>query len=154
MVWDFTPTQVMKGEVEYSFDDFYRDLTVEIKENFGSKLSGEKLNRAVNLSWIFCHLKATEPTREAVVAKLVDWEIPNDSKILDIVDELHKENAEMLMAIYQNLFLKFYKSTFLSCWGDDEKAFSEAALLVDLYIKRHVRVFLSNENSGGDTPQA
>ena len=38
MDWDFTPTQVMKGEIEYSLSDFYRDLEKQVKTNFGKYL--------------------------------------------------------------------------------------------------------------------
>ena len=147
MIWDFTQSQVMKGEVEYGFDDFWRDLFVEVKTNFGDVFSTDKLERAFDLSWIFCHLKATESSDEAILTKLSGWGLPTDKEFLDIMDGLNKKNGEMLTAIYKNLFLKFYEMTLLNCWGDDEKAMGEATILLDLYIKKHVR------NKGG-TPQA
>ena len=147
MTRDFTPSQVMKGEVEYGFDDFWRDLFEEVKTNFGDVLSTDKLERALDLNWIFCHLKATEPSDEAILTKLSGWGLPTNKEFLDIMGELNKENWEMLTAIYQNLFLKFYEMALLNSWGDDEKAKSEATILLDLYIKKHVR------NKGG-TPQA
>lgn len=139
MVWDFTPSQLMKGEVEYSFDDFGRDLLEEVKVNFGDGLSADKLERAFDFNWIYCHLKATEPSDEAILTKLSGWELPTDKEFFDIMGEINKENSEMLTAIYQNLFLEFYKMTLLNSWGDDDKAMNEASILLDLYIKKHVR---------------
>lgn len=37
MEWDFTPTQVWKGEVTYTFEDFLRDLRTEMDYNFGKQ---------------------------------------------------------------------------------------------------------------------
>ena len=134
MTWDFTPTQVMNGEVNYSFDDFRRDLRGQVKHNFGDTLTPEKLENCCNLFWLFCHYKAIMLSPEEIGEKL-----SMDRELVKMMSETCEADGEMLAAIYQKLFLKFFVIAFRDSFGDEEKATARALALLNLYINRHLR---------------
>ena len=134
MVWDFTPTQVMKGEIEYGFDDFRRDFLEQIKVNFGDRLSSERLKNCCDLFWVFCHLKATMLTLDEIGEKL-----SMGGEFVEMMSEICDEDGKMLAAVYQNLFLKYFTAALHDCWGNEEKATSRALALLNHYINRHLK---------------
>ena len=134
MTWDFMPTQVMKGEVEYGFDDFRRDLSGQVIHNFGSTMTPEKLKKCCDLFWVFCHLKATMETLDEIKEKL-----SMGREFAEMMSEICEADGEMLAAIYQNLFLKYFAAALRDSWGDEERATSRALALLNLYIIRHLR---------------
>ncbi len=143
MIWDFTPTQVMKGEVDYSLSDFYRDLIKQVEQNFGKYLTGEKFKNCCNLFWLFCHYQAIMLSEEEIAQKLEGFEPPMSKELITMTCELCQEDSKMLAAIYQNLFLKYFEQALKESWGDEEKATSRALALVNLYINRHVKLWLA-----------
>lgn len=140
MTWEFTPTQVMKGEVNYTFDDFRRDLFEQVKLNFADRISPEKLEGGLNVFWIFCHLVATTKSLDEIEKILSELKPPMNRKFLELLNETFKDEIKMLEAIYQNLFLKYFTAALGECWGDEEKATTRAISLVNLYINRHLRL--------------
>lgn len=144
MDWDFTPTQVMKGEVNYSLDDFYRDLVEQVKHNFGKFLTEDKLfKNCCNLFWLFSHYQAIMLSEEEIAQNLVGFEPPMSKELITMTCELCQEDSKMLAAIYQNLFLKYFEQALKESWGDEEKATDRALALVNLYINRHVKLWLT-----------
>jgi hypothetical protein len=143
MDWDFTPTQVMKGEIEYSLSDFYRDLEKQVKTNFGKYLTEDKFKNCCNLFWLFCHYQAIMLSEEEIAQNLVGFEPPMSKELITMTCELCQDDSKMLAAIYQNLFLKYFSQALKESWGDEEKATSRTLALVNLYINRHVKQWLA-----------
>jgi hypothetical protein len=135
MTWDFTPTQVMKGEVDYELDDFRRDLFVQVKHNFGDTLSKDKLEDCCNLFWLFCHFKAIMLTEEEIGEKL-----SMDKGFVGMMSEICSDDGKMLAAIYQNLYIKYFELGLRESWGDENRATNRALALVNRYISRHLNV--------------
>ena len=133
MTWDFTPTQVMKGEVDYCFDDFRRDLLEQVKHNF-KEMKADKLENCFNLFWLFCHYLAIMLSPEEIAEKLA-----MDMEGVKMMGEICGADGKMLAAVYLNLFLKFFVIALRDSFGDDEKATNRALALVNLYINRHLR---------------
>lgn len=135
MTWDFTPTQVMSGEVKYTLDDFKRDLYKEVADNFGDRLNPKRTRDAFNLIFTFCHARATE--------KSLDWielELKGnpDRKFLEALEEANKDNVDMLRAIIQRLFLDYFSSTLKWSFGDEDKATEGAINFVNSFIKENL----------------
>ena len=149
MTWDFTPTQVMKGEIDYGFDDFRRDFFNQVKFNFGDRVSPEKLEGGFNLFWLVCHLSALMKSPDEIERQLSDFELPPPRELLEDIKNVYKDDIEMLIAIYQNLFLKYYGPALQDSWGDDKKAIDQALALVNLYIARHMDIPISSLVDGG-----
>jgi hypothetical protein len=143
MIWDFTSTQVMKGEVDYSLENFYRDLIEQVKHNFGKTLSPEKFKECCNLFWLFCHYQAITLSDEEIIQKLESIEPPMNKEFISMMCEVCKEDGKMLAAIYQNLFIKYFVTALKESWGNEEKATDRALALVNLYINRHVKLWLT-----------
>lgn len=99
MEWEFTTSQVMNGEVEYSLDDFYRDLENELDFNIDKYEIKEKANVLI-LFYAVIYLTATGREVEKVHELT---EIPID--LIEYVVENCQENIEMLKAIIQRRFL-------------------------------------------------
>ena len=133
MTWDFTPTQVMKGEVDYCFDDFRRDLLEQVKHNF-KEIKADKLENCFNLFWLFCHYQAIMLSPEEIAEKLA-----MDMEGVKMMGEICEADGEMLAAVYQNLYLKYFTAALHDCWGDEEKATSRALALLNHYINRHLQ---------------
>lgn len=152
MTWNFTPTQVMKGEVNYGLDEFRRDLFEQTEFNFGSHFSPERLEHGFNLFWIICHLMATTKSLDEVQSRLSKLEPPVGRELIKLIAETHKSDAEMLTAIYQNLFLRFFTVALSQSLGDEEMSIDQALAMVNLYIHRHLKIPVINLVAGG-TPR-
>ena len=137
MMWDFTPTQVMAGEIDYGFDDFRRGFFNQVKVNFGGRISPEKLESGFNLFWAVCHLSALMKSVDEIERMLSVGECSPPRDLIEDTINAFKEDIKMLIAIYQNLFLKYYKVALEDSWGDDKKATDQALAMVNLYIYKH-----------------
>jgi len=106
---DFTPIQVMEGEVDYSLEDFLRDLWEEAesnisKEDFSNLPEGEEKNRkyneairdVFNFLYAVYYLAAIKKQRLRDVLKHSN---KADRKIIKKVLEENKENSDMLHSI-------------------------------------------------------
>lgn len=112
MKWDFTPAQVMGGEVDYSLEDFLRDLWKEVKSNISKEKfnyipEGEerdnKYNEAIREVFYFiyevCYLVAVKkPYLKIVLEKSSKAE----RKIIKKTIEENKGNINMFRAILMN----------------------------------------------------
>lgn len=138
MTWDFIPAQVMTGEVNYGFDDFRRDFFNQVKFNFGDRVPPEKLEGGFNLFWVVCHLSALMKPIDEIERIFSMGEYPPPRELIEDIINAFKDDIKMLIAIYQNLFLKYYKVALEDSWGDDKKATSQAMAMVNLYIHKHL----------------
>lgn len=133
----------MKGEVDYSLEDFHSDLVEQVKHNFGKTFSEKKFKECCNLFWLFCHYNAILLSENEVAQKLEGVEPPMNNELISMMRDICKEDGKMLAAIYQNLYLKYFGQALKESWGDEEKATDRALALVNLYINRHVKLWLA-----------
>lgn len=102
MEWEFTPEQVVKGEVGYALEDFRRDLAQELRMNVGGASEAD-IQEVYNLSYDLCHWLATgKPFREFVATFAYD---PPTVEFLESLREPMQGNADMLGAILQRLIM-------------------------------------------------
>jgi hypothetical protein len=102
MEWEFTPQQVVKGEVGYTLEDFLRDLTAEVRSNLGSA-SPEQVAQTTDLLYDLCHTLATNRTVESLLATLA-YDPPTCEFLREMVEPM-RPNGEMLGAILQRLIM-------------------------------------------------
>lgn len=102
MEWEFTPEQVVKGEVGYALEDFRRDLAAEVRGNLGPA-SPEQVAQTTDLLYDLCHVLATNRTVESMLAALV-YDPPTCEFLREMVEPM-QPNGEMLGAILQRLIM-------------------------------------------------
>lgn len=140
MVWDFTPTQVMKGEIKYELDDFRRDLFTQVTFNFGDQLPPEKTRLSCDLFWSFCHMGAIRLSLDEIEKCLSGSHKSVSREFLKLMQETCQVDAEMLAAIYQNLILKFFTAALKDSLVDENKAINRAIALLNLYVIKHLNL--------------
>ena len=102
MEWEFTPEQVVKGEVGYALEDFRRDLALEVRGNLGPA-SPEQAAQTADLLYDLCHVLATNRTLESMLATLA-YDPPTCEFLREMVEPM-RPNGEMLGAILQRLIM-------------------------------------------------
>jgi len=138
MKWEFTPTQVMKGEVKYTLDDFWRDLYEEINYNFGTKYSREKVKHLHNLIFTYCSFRASEKTIDQIEELFTKHHKPQVKRdFLEAMEEANKDNIDMLRAILQRLFLDFFTPSLIQSYGNEKQAVDTTITFVNSYLQEH-----------------
>lgn len=102
MEWQFTPEQVVKGEVGYGLEDFRRDLALEVRGNLGPA-SPEQVAQTTDLLYDLCHVLATNRTPESLLSGLA-YDPPACEFLREMVEPM-RPNGEMLGAILQRLIM-------------------------------------------------
>ena len=102
MEWEFTPEQVVKGEIGYALEDFRRDLALEVRGNLGLA-SPEQVAQTTDLLYDLCHVLATDRTLESMLATLA-YDPPTCEFLREMVEPM-RPNGEMLGAILQRLIM-------------------------------------------------
>jgi len=102
MEWEFTPEQVVKGEIGYALEDFRRDLALEVRGNLGPA-SPEQAAQTADLLYDLCHALATNRTLESMLATLA-YDPPTCEFLREMVEPM-RPNGEMLGAILQRLIM-------------------------------------------------
>lgn len=102
MEWEFTPEQVVKGEIGYALEDFRRDLALEVRGNLGPA-SPEQAAQTADLLYDLCHVLATNRTLESLLATLA-YDPPTCEFLREMVEPM-RPNGEMLGAILQRLIM-------------------------------------------------
>ncbi|MGB5079119.1 MAG: hypothetical protein WBO23_00055 [Burkholderiales bacterium] len=103
MEWEFTPEQVVKGEVGYGLESFRDDLAREVSGNMAAipRAGQEQL---FHLVYDLCHWLATGRDFEAFVADFS--ESPFADAMLRSLRDPISPNVEMLGAILQRLIVE------------------------------------------------
>jgi hypothetical protein len=109
MKWNFTPTQVIEGKVDYSLEEFLRDLWEDVKSNMpkevlnhlpGGKEKDRKYNKIIrevfNFVYEVCYLAVVEKPRLKLVLKQSSEE---EKKLIKKTIKENKSNIDMLYAI-------------------------------------------------------
>ena len=102
MEWEFTPEQVVKGEIGYALEDFRRDLALEVRGNLGPALP-EQVAQTTDLLYDLCHVLATDRTLESMLATLA-YDPPTCEFLREMVEPM-RPNGVMLGAILQRLIM-------------------------------------------------
>lgn len=102
MEWEFTPEQVVKGEVGYALEDFRRDLAAEVRGNLGPA-SPEQVEQTSDLLYDLCHVLATNRTVESMLETLA-YDPPTCEFLREMAGPM-RPNGEMLGAILQRLIM-------------------------------------------------
>ncbi len=101
MEWEFTPQQVVKGEVDYGLEAFRHDLMQEMALNMPS-LGDEQLKPVFALAYDLCYWLATGKEFDEFEDQFQD---ANALMFLRAMREHGQANVEMLGAILQRMIL-------------------------------------------------
>lgn len=102
MEWEFTPEEVVKGEVEYGLEDFRADLMQEVRQNM-SGMESVVPERVFNVIYDLCYWVATGNDYDDFI-DVVDEESFFPQFLRSIREHL-QPNIEMLGAILQRLIM-------------------------------------------------
>lgn len=103
MQWEFTPEEIVKGEVGYGLHEFRRDLFEEIAANLASD-DENFLQQSFDLIYDLCYWEATGREFADFVATL-DENIPLETHVLQAIKGHIRDNITMLGAILQRLIM-------------------------------------------------
>ena len=98
MEWEFTPEQIVKGEADYSLEEFRRDLAREVAMNLVA-FGGEDLRRAYDLIYDQCYWLATGKSFTELLAAF-DGDAGTQEWLMALRPQL-QSNVDMLGAILQ-----------------------------------------------------
>lgn len=140
--WGFTGTQIMKGEVKYTLDDYWHDMFAHFKATFGKQLPPEKLLGGFMLVWAFVNLRANMKSLEETKEE-INKENPITQELLEFMDDFHKDDIEILIGIKQKLLLDFIPAGYQTTFGDEKKADQQAIDLVNTYIHEHLHALVA-----------
>lgn len=101
MEWEFTPQQVVKGEVGYGLDEFRHDLMQEVSMNVPG-LGEEQLKAVFALAYDLCYWLATGKDYDEFEEQFQDI---NMLMFLRALREHGGANVEMLGAILQRMIM-------------------------------------------------
>jgi hypothetical protein len=99
MQWDFTPDEVVRGEIEYGLRDFRCDLRKEVATNLDSD-DESFVQQCFELIYDLCYWMSTGKAFIDFAATLAD-DTPLDAQVLQAVKEHMRDNIDMLGAILQ-----------------------------------------------------
>lgn len=103
MEWEFTPQELVKGEVDYGLEAFRGDLHQEVCSNLQG-MEAELQERLFDLIYDLCYWQATGGEFDVFVAGLNQHStIP---VFLESIRESLNPNVEMLGAILQRLIME------------------------------------------------
>lgn len=99
MKWEFTGEQVVKGEVNYSLEDFRDDFYLEVKDNF-PEYDKKALDSIYRLAYDVCYCVATKLELAELLKHFKKKGIKADLKYLELIRDSNLENIDMLKAIF------------------------------------------------------
>jgi hypothetical protein len=100
--WEFTPADVVKGEVAYGLEGFRDDLATEVRLNVSVAFE-EEYERAFALIYDLCYWLATGREFELFLVELGD-EL-DSIRLAKAVRDAMEPNVEMLGAILQRVIM-------------------------------------------------
>lgn len=103
MEWEFTPDEVVRGEVDYGLENFRADMLEEVRLNMGG-MESVVPEKVFDVMYDLCYWVATGNSYDEFLATLdQDSFFPN---FLDSVREHLEPNIRMLGAILQHLIME------------------------------------------------
>jgi hypothetical protein len=99
MQWDFTPDEVVRGEVDYGLKEFRCDLRKEIAANLNND-DELFVQECFVLIYDLCYWMSTG-RKFAEFASTLDESAPLEVHVLQVISEYMRDNITMLGAILQ-----------------------------------------------------
>ncbi|MBT4937043.1 hypothetical protein HON22_03925 [Candidatus Peregrinibacteria bacterium] len=129
MEWDFTKSEVLKGKVDYSLENFYRDLKEDVDSAFTeyTALQKEELNK---MWYAMMHFAALGNSYKEI-SKLLSMKI---NLVEDMLDD-SQEDIRMLEAVFMGKYLSNLKE-FNGLIGDSTNLELVNAYFKDFYINK------------------
>ncbi len=106
MKWDFTGDQVVKGEVDYSLEEFREDFYAEVKDNF-PEYDTKALDSIYRLAYDVCYCVATQRDLGELLKHCRGKGIKADIKYLELIRDSNLDNIDMLKAIFARKVSEF-----------------------------------------------
>ncbi len=115
MQWDFSPPQVLAGEVEYSIHDFKSDLLKEIQANISpDEMSADNIKGFFDIVFYLCYFVSTNKSLEDMVdyiTKLNPETTEETAPLKDVmflkdIEDQNLDNIDMLRAIISGMAIK------------------------------------------------
>ena len=106
MKWDFTGDQVVKGEVDYSLEEFREDFYAEVKDNF-PEYETKALDSIYRLAYDVCYCVATQRDLGELLKHCRGKGIKADIKYLELIRDSNLDNIDMLKAIFARKVSEF-----------------------------------------------
>ena len=106
MEWDFTPEDVMSGEVDYSVAEFRKDLLEDIQSTI-AEIPGDDITKGFYIvTIVLCTSLAFGKSIDSIIASMKTY-FPNEAvqklltnkDLLEKIKEDNKENIEMLRVV-------------------------------------------------------
>jgi hypothetical protein len=109
MKWTFTSDQVANGGVEYSLEEFRRDLYQEVRDNFPDYRK-DKLDGMFRLAYDVCYCEATQGTLAGMISHYREKGLPVDLNYLELIRDSNRDNSAMLKAVLARELAKHMQS--------------------------------------------
>ena len=106
MKWNFTGEQVVKGEVDYSLEEFRKDFFEEVKDNF-PEYGTEELDSIYRLAYDVCYCTATQRDLGELLEHCREKGLKADMKYLELIRDSNLANIDMLKAIFARKVSEF-----------------------------------------------
>ena len=106
MKWNFTGEQVVKGEVDYSLEEFRKDFYGEVKDNF-PEYGTEKLDSIYRLAYDVCYCTAAQRDLGELLEHCREKGLKADMKYLELIRDSNLANIDMLKAIFARKVSEF-----------------------------------------------
>ncbi len=113
MEWTFTGEQVVKGEVNYSLEDFRQDFYAEVKDNF-PEYGPQDLNTMYRLAYDICYCTAARRDLADLLEHCRGKGIKADLKYLELIRDSNLANIAMMKAIFARMVSDFMNEGFSS----------------------------------------
>ena len=135
MEWTFTPEEVVKGEADYSIEEFRGDLYEEVKSNF-PEYSKSEMDTMYGLAYDVCYCHATSQNLNDLLEHCKAKGLKVDKNYLELIRDSNLSNIDMLKALFARKVADFM----------EEGCSSEEALIkLDEYHKN----LLSDPSASG-----
>ena len=106
MKWNFTGEQVVKGEVDYSLEEFRKDFFEEVKANF-PEYGTEELDSIYRLAYDVCYCTAAQRDLSELLEHCREKGLKADMKYLELIRDSNLANIDMLKAIFARKVSEF-----------------------------------------------
>lgn len=137
--WSFTGTQIMKGEVNYTLEDYWRDMFKWFENTYRDRLPAEKHIGAFNLLFVFLSLRANGESLEKTQEIMSKDKRPIDKEVVKYLDNIHQKDIKILTGIKQKLFLDFFTPSLTQSYGNEEQAIDTTIAFVNSFIQEHIQ---------------
>lgn len=104
MEWEFTPEQVVKGEMDYDLEAFRADLYREVRCNLPPGVDDDEADEVFTLVYDLCYWLATGGDFEDFEAQFEHD--PTVRSFVQTIRDHSTANVEMLGAILQRLIME------------------------------------------------